>query len=279
MEPNTQQGQVQDNLFESASQEDQQYNDLYSQPEVEPETHPEGQEEEEFVEVEGEQIPLKETDNPKSYKFFQTKFTKQQEETVQEREARIRFEQENRILKEQLQNLQNPKPITQAPEKPAPLPPMPSDFNMAEAFDETTPSGQWYKLKLTRDIKVDAYNDYWRTEREQKEQKDAEIQRQQAEFAQFKNEKVSGFQTAGATLQEAMETFDWLTSDESGKPEVILAFRRFVKGNKQIKQPGQRPGQIQSPSAVPSVDEPKPNDGKEFFNSFGTRGQNIFKTG
>lgn len=283
MNEDTQVGQVQEGLFGAASETDQQFAEYYEEPENAQENSEDGQpnESEEFLEAEGEQIPAKEIDNIKSYKHFQSKFTHAQKETAQEREARIRFEEENRILKEQLQNLQNPNAQTiRAPERPNPLPPMPEGFTMADAFDDSTPSGQWYRQKIQYDNKMDTYNRYWMDEREKREQSENQQRQRQAEFAQYKNTKIGEFQRAGATLQEAMETFDWLSSDESGKAESILAYRRYLKGSKGKPQTqGQRPGQIQPASAVPSEHEPKPNDGQDFMNVFGTRGQSIFKTG
>jgi len=82
------------------------------EPEVEPEIDPE------IVEVDGSEIPLSEVDNPKSYKFFQSKFTSTQQELQKEREARIRLE-ERMNMQTQVKPVQEELKPPVKPQRPA----------------------------------------------------------------------------------------------------------------------------------------------------------------
>jgi hypothetical protein len=273
MDENTQIGQVQNNLYESAPDEGQQ-NGENLEPQVG---------EEEFLEVDGQKIPVEEIDNLKSYKHFQKKFDYERQETQRERDARLKVEADNIRLEERLRLIEEQKNVSQERQplkEPAPLPPMPQNFSMNDAFDETTGSGQWYRLKLQHDLEVDAYNRDWRSNIETERQQKAESDKKERELLQMKNYRIAEFQKVpGVTLQEALETYDMLTSEESMKPEYLIGYKRFIKSQK-LKSitPGQRPGEIRSASAVPSEYESKPDDSRDFIDTFGARGKNIFAT-
>lgn len=273
MEENTQTGQVQNNLYETAPDDGQQY-----------EENPIPQEgEEEFLEVDGQQIPVEEIDNLKSYKHFQKKFDYERQETQKEREARQRVEAEKIRLEERLRLIEEqnkPKQESNAPLKLIPLPPKPRDFRTNDLYDENTASGQWFLEKLDieeKNAQIQArYMENLETEREQR----IESERREKEFLQMKNYRIAEFQKVpGVTLQEAMETYDLLSSEESMNPEYLIGYKRFIKSQKSKSvKPGQRPGEIRSASAVPSEYEPKPDDSRDFIDTFGAKGKNIFAT-
>jgi len=231
-------------------------------------TEPTGQQEEgnleptgelDVLEVDGQTIPVEEIDNLKSYKHFQSKYDHEKIETSKEREARIRAEERAKLLEEKLNSFTQPKEVSQEPKEPI-MPEMPPDLDTSDFYDPSTVSGQWYKKKLQYDVEKDKYDRYWRQNIEKERQLTAEEKKREADFLATKNEYIAKFQQVpGVTLQEAMEAFDFINSEEVLNPEKIIAYKRFVKGQKP-KQAVEQPGKIVPATTVTSAPATKANN-------------------
>jgi len=226
---------------------------------------------EEVVEVEGQQIPVTEVDNPKSYKFFQSKFTKEQEERLKIEKEKIRIEAELNALKQygQPQTRQEQAP----PQRPKPVLPMPQGFSMIDATtDPNSESARWYSMKLNSDVEWQNYNDYFISQQEQERHATLEERR----LAQQKALAISKFQEAGTTPEEAVKINDWftgvLTRDDFG--EIVNAYRlTHSQPNSQVQE---RINQMQKlngqqgtiplpPSAIPAQTVPREEDFGDFL--------------
>ncbi len=267
-DPNTHQEQVDTSAFYQT----QEMPETTVQQAEKPESQPQGQEE---IEVEGEKIPTLEIDNLKSYKFFQSKFTQEQQEKQRIKEELIRKEERLKFLEESLK----PKETRQqtAPERPV-KPVRPQGYNRVDATtDPDSPSGKFDDAMFDYNDKMDSYREH----KDRMFEQERELLRQQQEFAQRRNAKIAELQAVpGVTLEEAMETFDWINTPDSIKPENVIAYRRQIKGLKNPKPiQGQTVGQILPPVAIPSKAEPKTDESQEFVGSFGQRNiRNLFKT-
>ena len=223
---------------------------------------PQEVQQEEMVDLDGEQVPISEIDNPKSYKFFQSKFTKEQQEKQRILEDKIRLEERLKAIQEQ----QTPQRVNQAPQKPKPTPPMPQGFNMVDATtDPNSESGRWYETKLRSDVEWQQYNDYFISQTEH----DREARSQQEQFAHQKAKAIQGFLEAGTTPEEASKVFDWVAQMvRKDDPKFYIDFYRFVNGQNsqtqqrsaQFTQQGQRQGIPLPPTVAPSKSAPQEED-------------------
>lgn len=214
----------------------------------------------------------------KAYRKLQSHNTELDKAIKEAEKARIQAEERAKFYEEQAQSFKQPKLEPQAPPEEPVLPPRPANFNQSDIYDENTPTGQWFILKTEYDYKKDAYDKYWRSNIESERQQIAEMKKQEEEFLKKKNFYIEKFQKEpGVTLQEAMEAFDFLNSEDSIKPANVIDYKRFVNSREQ-KLKGQRPGEIRSAPTVPSDDEPTTDESKEFIDSVGARGGNIFLT-
>jgi len=219
------------------------------------------------VEIDGQVIPEKEIDNLKSYKFFQSKFTTEQQERQKEREGRIRAEERLKLIEQQ----QIPQPQVQQNQRPV-RPVRPQGYNRLDAITITD------SISAKYDEAMQDYEDKLYQWNEQQEQ----IKDQQTEFQRQRNMKISELQTVpGVTLEEATEALNWFTTPDSGKPEYLVAYRRFVKNlqNGKIQPMGQTVGKTATPVTLPSQTVPKTDETQDFVGGFGKRDiKRLFKT-
>lgn len=204
------------------------------------------------------QDPIEETDEFKDWdKEKSVKAYRELQRKITEREKIAKEAERKAIILEEklrLQEEQRSKPQVDVPKKPAPLPPKPQNFSMADIFDEATASAQWWNMKLQRDEEMAQYLDYQEEQRLLKEQKQAEAIKAQQQFQTLKNERVSQLQGVGMTLSEAMEAFDFINSEESVKPENIKEYFRVIKGKKPT--PPSKPQGTPTPAGVPGAETP-----------------------
>lgn len=218
------------------------------------------QQQEEFVDAEGEQIPSTEIDNPKSYKFFQSKFTKEQQEKQKILEEKIRLEERLKAVTE--------KPVQQQAvlQRPKPIPPMPQGFNMIDATtDPNSSSAKWYEQKLNYDVEMANYNDYFINQVEQ----ERTVRAQQEQVAHHKARAIQGFLESGTTPEEASKVYDWVVQMiQKDDPKFYVDFYRFMNGQNpqtqrkfdNFQKQGQQQGIPLPPTVAPSKAEPKEMD-------------------
>jgi hypothetical protein len=169
----------------------------------------------ETVEVEGQQVPINEVDNPKSYKFFQSKFTKEQEEKQKILEDKIRLEERLRLLEEQKlpPKGQAQNQIQEPPKKPQ-RPVKPQDYNRLDATTEpNSPSARYDEAFQDYLEAKEVYDEYDRTQLVQKIQSYEQEKQKIAEkeqLAQVKASQLQRFQEAGIAPEKAAKVYDFV---------------------------------------------------------------------
>lgn len=169
----------------------------------------------ETVEVEGQQIAINEVDNPKSYKFFQSKFTKEQEEKQRILEDKIRLEERLRLLEEQKlpPKGQEQSPVQEPPKKPQ-RPVKPQDYNRLDATTEpNSPSARYDEAFQDYLEAKEIYDEWDKSQLVQKIQSyEQEKQRiaEKEQLAQVKAGQLQRFQSAGIAPEKAAKVYDFI---------------------------------------------------------------------
>lgn len=234
---------------------------------AEPTPEPEKESEEDQPE---EDVELRDVDNPKSYKHFQSLYNKTEKELREEREAKIRLEERLKALEEKASQPEQPKEEPKV-EHPGQPPQKPADYNKYEAATDPDSASFKYREALEEYNQKLIQYQAERLERLNKTFEQEQQEKQQREkFAQQKAFALSEFQKAGADPEEAQKAFEWVASGQSGSWDNLLKYYRYVNStpttNKKeiIERRGQRKDEYVLPAgAVPS--EPEPAENKDDF--------------
>ena len=188
-----------------------------------------------------------------AYRNLQRKITEKEKAVKAEMEARIRTEERLRLIEEQSQQAKTQQP--QIPPKPRPLSPPPQGFNLFEATNEPeSTSAKWYQSKLQYDFEKAQYDEYWQGQIETERAKTKQTEEQ----SRFRNSKVTELQNVGgATLEEAIQIYDWLTSSESIDPKNLVKYFRSTKNTANFKPQVQQQAGFKTPSPVTATSSPQ----------------------
>lgn len=233
----------------------------------------ENQEAPEIVEVEGQEISLSEVDNPKSYKFFQSKFTKEQEE-------RRQLEQRARDLELQLARMEGRTEQVNAPQElRAPEEPREPD-NYYELVLQATADPHGREAQILKKYRAEEkqyqkdlirYNtealkkSYEPIEQFYKKAQETEAQRQQ------RQQIVGQFTKVTNDVNLANEMAEWALSEDFINPQNIKEFYEWKKGKKanpivdqKTKAYEQRQTRVES-ALPPGASEATPQNQDEFM--------------
>jgi len=186
----------------------------------------------EMVEFEGEQIPLSEIDNPKSYKFFQSKFSKTDAEL---RAAQLELARLKGMTETQARQ---PEPVKEEAKPPA-RPQRPQDFENKRLEAMTEPDGQAARELAQYEDSMEAYRDeklIWEIGKVKQELAPTTefvgtLKEQEAAKAQ-QQAYIGEFTKAGFDVNAATEDVNFALSDDFSDPKNIHAYRVFLQGDK-----------------------------------------------